>query len=84
MRYGYATTINKITTLSPSAYNETEVLKILPDWDKHIIGVHTLNLVDEITVIDCLTKRSRLRNVRLSSPKGSLDLLSSANMLARL
>ena len=84
MRYGYATTINKVTTLTRTEYNETEVLKILPDWDKRIIGVHTLNLVDEITVIDCLTKRSRLRKVRFSPPKGSLDLLSSANMLARL
>jgi hypothetical protein len=80
LRYGYATTISKITKLGPWEYEEIEVLKILPDWDKDIIGIHTLNWVDDITVIDCLTRRRRLRNVKLRSPRGSLDLLSSANM----
>lgn len=83
LRYGYATTINKVTTLSPSAYEETEVLKILPDWDKDIIGVHTVNLLDEITVIDCLMKRRRLGNAQLRPVRGSLDLLSSDNMETR-
>jgi hypothetical protein len=62
LRYGYATTISKVEKLSPSAYKETEVLKILPDWDNDIVGIHTLNLTDEMTVIDCLTKRRRLGN----------------------
>lgn len=83
LRYGYATTINKVTKLSPSAYKETEVLKILPNWDKDIIGIHTVNLLDEVTVIDCLTKRRRLGNARLRPIRGSLDLLSSANMETR-
>ena len=80
MRYGYATTISKVTNLSSSAYKETEVLKILPDWDKDIIGVHTVNITDEMTVIDCLMKRRRLGNARLGPVRGSLELLSSANM----
>lgn len=71
MRYGYATTINKVTRLSATEYNETEVSKILPDWDTNILGVHTLNMLDEITVIDCLLKRSRFRN---SKPKPPLSL----------
>lgn len=83
MRYGYATTISKVTSLSPSEYNETEVLKILPDWDNNIIGIHTLNLLDEITVIDCLTKRRRFQSGRLRHPTGSLDRLSSVNMDVR-
>ena len=83
LRYGYATAINKVIDLSPTAYKETEVLKILPDWDKNIIGVHTVNLFDEMTVIDCLAKRRRLRNTRLRPVRGSLDLLSSANMETR-
>lgn len=82
LRYGYATTINKITNLSALAYNETEVVKILPDWDDNIIGVHTLNFLDDLTVIDCLTKRRR-RNVNFGSPKRSLDILSSANIQPR-
>jgi len=74
LRYGYGTTISKVTKLSPSEYNETEVLKIVPDWDRDIIGVHTVNLLEEITVIDCLTKRSRFRSSTLGPPKRSLDL----------
>ena len=80
LRYGYATTINKVTQLSEVAYNETEVLKILPDWDKDIIGVHTLNLDDDLVVLDCLWKRRRLQSVPPRPPKDSLDLLASANM----
>lgn len=83
LRYGYATTINKITQLSPLAYNEIEVVKILPDWDDNIAGVHTVNCVDDLTVIDCLTKRRRLGNVSFKSPKRSLDRLSSANIEPR-
>src|SRR5215204_1083248 len=70
MRYGYATTINRITSLSPTEYSEAEVSKILPDWDKDILGVHTLNVVDGLTVIDCLTKRSRFRGGKLRPPAG--------------
>jgi hypothetical protein len=81
VRYGYATTISKVTSLSPLQYSETEVLKIKPDWHHDVLGIHTLNFLDEMTVIDCLTKRSRFRNSQLRPPKGSLDLLSSANMM---
>src|SRR5215203_2578238 len=70
MRYGYATTINRITSLSPTEYSEAEVSKILPDWDKDILGVHTLNVVDGLTVIDCLTKRSRFRGGKLRPHAG--------------
>jgi len=80
LRYGYATTISKVETLSTSTYAETEVLKIRPDWDTDIIGIHTVNLTDEMTVIDCLMKRKRFGRVRPQPVRGSLDLLSSAKM----
>lgn len=80
LRYGYATTISKVANLGTATYVETEVLKILPDWDKDIIGVHTVNLMDEMTVIDCLMKRRRFGKVRPQPVRGSLDLLSSANI----
>ena len=83
LRYGYATTISKVADLSPTTYKETEVLKILPDWDKDIIGIHTVNLLDEMTVIDCLAKRRRLGNARLRPVRVSLDRLSSDNMETR-
>lgn len=68
-RYGYATRINRINRITPSAYSETEVATILPNWDKHIIGVHTWNTCDEVLAIDCLVKRSRsAKDHELSPP----------------
>ena len=84
LRYGYATMINIVTEISPSAYKETPILKISPDWDNDIIGIHTVNLLNEMTVIDCLMKRRKLGKVRTPSVRGSLDLLSSDNMNAAL
>jgi hypothetical protein len=57
--YGYAITINKIVRLSPNEFAEEEVSKILPEWQKGIIGTHTLSISDELTVVDCLRKRSK-------------------------
>jgi len=84
LRYGYATTINIVTEISPSVYKETPVLKINPDWDNDILGVHTVNMMDDMTVIDCLMKRRKFGSVRLGTVSGSLDLLSSDNMNAFL
>jgi hypothetical protein len=62
LRYGYALNLNKINSISPTEYSETQVSKILPDWDKDIVGVHTLNTFNQITVVDCLTRRKRFRS----------------------
>lgn len=68
VRYGYATTINHIKKLSPTEYSEIEVAKILPNWDKDIIGVHTWNTFNEISTIDCLVKRRRSAKARSFAP----------------
>jgi hypothetical protein len=70
LRYGYATKINRIDRITPTEYRETEVAKILPDWDRDILGVHTLNSLNELTVIDCLTRRGRFRRGKLRPPPG--------------
>lgn len=70
MRYGYATVINQITSLSPTEYSEVEVAKVLPNWDKDVLGVHTLNASDELTVIDCLIRRKRFGGGKLRPPPG--------------
>ena len=57
--YGYAMSINRITNLSTDDYLEKEVATILPRWDKRVIGTHTINSCHDLTVIDCLMKRSR-------------------------
>jgi hypothetical protein len=59
VRYGYATTINRITHLSPSRFEEETVSTILPKWKKGIVATHTLNSDADLTVIDCQMKRSR-------------------------
>jgi hypothetical protein len=58
-RYGYATSINKVISITPDDYVEEEVSKIRPQWDRRVIGTHTINQIDSLTVIDCLIKRSR-------------------------
>lgn len=59
-RYGYATVINRIETLTMHEFREEPVAHILPEWDSQVVGTHTLNSVDGLTVIDCVLKRRRL------------------------
>jgi hypothetical protein len=80
MRYGYATTVSRVTKLSASEYNEEKVFEILPQWDKNVIGIHTLNILEDTVVIDCLAKRSPFSNLKLHPPNGSLDRFASANL----
>ena len=65
VRYGYATAINRIVRLTPSEFEEETVTKILPKWKPDIIGTHTYNTVDDLTVIDCLVKRRRNRPLQM-------------------
>jgi hypothetical protein len=58
-RYGYAMAINKITRLDRETFREEEVSTILPNWNKNLIGTHTISIAGDLTVIDCLVKRSR-------------------------
>ena len=58
-RYGYAMTINHVSRLTPEEFVEQEVSKVLPQWRKDLRGTHTLNICDDLTVIDCLVQRRR-------------------------
>ena len=58
-RYGYAITINEIVRLTPTEFVEQEISKILPQWRKDLLGTHTINICDDLTVIDCLLARRR-------------------------
>ncbi len=53
-RYGYAITFNKVIRLTKKEYLEEPVSKIYPNWDKRVIGTHTFNSAEDLTVIDCL------------------------------
>lgn len=58
-RYGYGMTINRIVRLTPDEYEEQEVAKILPQWRLDLRGTHTLNMCEDLTIIDCLVHRRR-------------------------
>jgi len=61
VRYGYAININKIVTLSKTDFEEVKITTILPNGEKGLLGVHTLNYEDGIIVIDKLVKKYKFR-----------------------
>jgi hypothetical protein len=60
-RYGYAISLNRVTRLDDEGFAEEQVSEILPNWDKRLLGTHTISIAGDLTVIDCLMKRSRWR-----------------------
>ena len=58
-RYGYGMRINRVVQLTPSEFREEEVSQVLPQWRKDLRGTHTLNICDDLTVIDCLVHRKK-------------------------
>lgn len=58
-RYGYAISINRITELDREQFREEQVSSILPNWDRDLLGTHTISIADDLTVVDCLIKRSK-------------------------
>jgi hypothetical protein len=63
-RYGGSITINKILRLDADVYEEVEVSNILPDWQPNLVGTHTINAVDGLTVMDAKRIRSRWKRSR--------------------
>jgi hypothetical protein len=59
VRYGYAMSINRITRLTPTEYDEVVVQHIAPDWSANLIGTHTLNAAGRLTVVDGMRRRWR-------------------------
>ncbi len=52
VRYGYGMTINEITRLSPTDFEEHKVDFIPPRWRRGLLGTHTLNSNTQFEVID--------------------------------
>ncbi len=59
VRYGYGLRLNEIVTLTESEYEEQSIDLIRPDWKRGLLGTHTLNHVNNLTVIDVIECRSR-------------------------
>jgi hypothetical protein len=56
--YGSATNIQRILRLTPQDYEEVTVGKLLPGWQPGLTGVHTVNALGGLTLIDA---RRRIR-----------------------
>jgi hypothetical protein len=51
-RYGCAITVNRVERLDADEFREVEVSRIEPRWSPELVGTHTLNHADGLTVID--------------------------------
>lgn len=59
-RYGYAVSVQRVIRLDPWEYREEEVERILPRQIPGAIGIHTLNRVGNLTVLDALVRVPRV------------------------
>ena len=57
MRSGYAVSINEIDRIDREGFEEHEVARIEPLWDKDVLAAHTFNFVPGLTVVDALVRR---------------------------
>ena len=60
-QYGYAISINEIKTLNEHTYKEEKILEINPSEKNGVLAVHTLNFLDEITVIDGILRKIKIK-----------------------
>jgi hypothetical protein len=57
--YGSATNIQRIVRLDTSDYEEVSVGKLLPEWQPGLTGVHTVNALGGLTMIDARRRISK-------------------------
>lgn len=57
--YGAALAIQCIERLDPREYREVTAARILPDWNRRLVGVHTLNRAGDLTMMDCNYRAAR-------------------------
>jgi hypothetical protein len=57
--YGTSIVIHRIDVLTTSAFRETPVAEILPDWDPKARRAHTINRCEGFLVLDLLRRRRR-------------------------
>jgi hypothetical protein len=57
--YGSAIVLHRVDELSPDAYRETPVARIVPTWDRKALRAHTINRCDGLLVLDLLRRRRR-------------------------
>jgi hypothetical protein len=53
VRMGGAIAINRVVRLTTEEFHEEEIARIDPSWKRGLYGVHTVNRVDQLTMLDC-------------------------------
>ena len=59
--YGYGIQINEIIKISETEYEEINIQSINPNWNKNIVGLHTINFKENLTVIDAIKKTLKFK-----------------------
>jgi hypothetical protein len=72
-RYGFAIEIREIVELTTERLTEIPAGEVRPDWAPGLIGTHTLNVTDEVTVIDGARRRWGLKRARRGSGQKLAD-----------
>ena len=57
--YGSGIALNRVTRLDDVDYREEEVRRIVPDGERGILGLHTINRAGALSVTDAFVRRSR-------------------------
>jgi hypothetical protein len=58
-RYGYATNINEVVKLDEEEYIERTVHTIKPGWQQSIVGTHTYNSCEGLSIIDAILQKRK-------------------------
>lgn len=58
--YGSGVVIAEVQQLTPLAYRERQVARILPSPGRGVLGIHTLNRSGDLNVVDGFARRSRV------------------------
>ena len=58
-RYGWAITLRRIVRLDPREFVEETVSALTPDWHPSLLGTHTVNAVNGLTLMDMELRRRK-------------------------
>jgi methionyl-tRNA formyltransferase len=71
--YGSAIVFNRVTRLTPTEFAETAVSRLEPRWAPNLLGAHTINAAEGITVTDVLLRRPRFARLRSPVPAAAAE-----------
>ncbi len=57
--YGYGLNLNEILVMNETEYHEVRVSSATPDWQRDVVGLHTLSYEPGLTVIDARFRKRK-------------------------